>query len=312
MPAWLDMTENWQTAAPGKRRELVIFQDNREEIEKLLLSEEAIDTLVLEIHQVLSAQTRGADRFDWQGVNLDFEYFGTASDSVQEGMSTLLDKLRLLIVQHHPEVRLSIDVFGKLAYRTQGLFNWERVAQTVDYVVLMGYDYRTRSSNIPGPIAPTLGKSVWGSDVFDSIRVLAQKIPSYQIVLGVPYYGYQWEVTSFDLAESRTYPETGQTLTYHKIQTMLTNKEELGITEGWDEASLSPYFYYEGEEERPDGTGKVRYLTFYENEASLKYKLDLVDGMGLGGIAIWALGYEGNETGVGLWDLVRTNLYEVD
>ena len=311
LQAWLDMTETWQSSFPGKRRELVIFQDDPEQLEQLLLNEEAIDTLVLQVHQVLEAKTQKEDQPDWRGINLDFEYFGTASEPVRDGMSLLLSKLRLLIGQYHPEVRLTVDVFGKLAYRSQGLFDWESVAENVDYVILMGYDYTTRSSIVPGPVAPTIGRSRWGNDILGAVEALAKKIPSYQIILGVPYYGYQWEVTTFDLSNSRTYPETGRTLTYQRVQEMLVEKEALGITEGWDEASLTPFFYYEGDEERPDGTGKVKYLAFYENEESLKYKLDLINGMGLGGMAIWALGYEGMETGVGLWDLVRTELYEV-
>ena len=34
-------------------------------------------------------------------------------------------------------------------------------------------------------------------------------------------------------------------------------------------------------------------IGFFENQRSLEYKIDLIENLHLGGIAIWALGYEG-------------------
>jgi spore germination protein YaaH len=69
--------------------------------------------------------------------------------------------------------------------------------------------------------------------------------------------------------------------------------------EHWDSDALSPYITYtEG--------GKIQTI-YYENSRSLSYKLDLVNETNMGGIAIWALGYEGSSRE--LWDVIDHKLH---
>ena len=56
-----------------------------------------------------------------------------------------------------------------------------------------------------------------------------------------------------------------------------------------------PYITY-----KEDGKQKI---IFYENTQSLAYKMDLVRQADLGGIAIWALGYEGDAPE--LWEVIE-------
>jgi len=62
----------------------------------------------------------------------------------------------------------------------------------------------------------------------------------------------------------------------------------------WSEITKSPYIVYEEH-------GQLFQIQ-YENTLSLKLKLDLVNQSYLGGIAIWALGYETPFTD--LWDTI--------
>jgi spore germination protein YaaH len=50
----------------------------------------------------------------------------------------------------------------------------------------------------------------------------------------------------------------------------------------------------------------LTYVVYFENSRSLSYKLDYVNQLNLGGIAIWALGYEGDSRE--LWDVVNRKL----
>jgi spore germination protein YaaH len=47
-------------------------------------------------------------------------------------------------------------------------------------------------------------------------------------------------------------------------------------------------------------------MIYYENSRSMSYKLDFVNQLDLGGVAIWALGYEGRSRE--LWDVVEQKL----
>jgi spore germination protein YaaH len=61
---------------------------------------------------------------------------------------------------------------------------------------------------------------------------------------------------------------------------------------------LSPYLVYRN-------NGDIQ-MIYYEDARSLAYKLDLVNQVDLGGIAIWAVGYEGKSTE--LWDVIDSRL----
>ena len=290
---WQNLANNWQQGSPNpydRRLALTVFLDDSTVLSKVLNDESLRDNLVSDLNIFLSQNQQFSE------INLDFEYFGVSDENLRLGMNDLLAKLRLLIATNHPKVRLTIDVFGKSAERSSGLYDWQAVKEYVDYVILMAYDYKTRSSSQPGPVAPTLGAAVWGgNDVMTSLNLLLQKIPPYQVLLGIPFYGYQWQVTSLDIHEARTYPETGETVSYRRVRDLLAKAQENSITTSWDGDSLTPYLSYTKED-------NTKYLLFYEDDRSLQYKLDLVKDMNLGGIAIWALGYEGQTEE--LWNVI--------
>jgi spore germination protein len=68
----------------------------------------------------------------------------------------------------------------------------------------------------------------------------------------------------------------------------------LKVQEHWNDQALAPYLSYV-----EDGKN---YIIYYENPRSISYKLDLVNQLDLGGVAIWALGYEGEDRV--LWDVI--------
>lgn len=284
-----DSTQNQQ-----KRLALTLFIDDTTQLEQLLLNEDFQNNLASDLNLFL------LNNPEFQEINLDFEYFGVVDETLRLGMTNLLSRLRLLIVTYHPQTRLTIDVFGKSPERFNGLYDWQAVQDYVDYVILMAYDYKTRSSSLPGPVAPTLGADQWGgNDVLTSLKTLLGKVPSYQVILAVPFYGYQWQVTNFDLETARTYPETGQTVSYRRVRELLAKAQELNIEDFWDEDSLTPYLFFTNAEDQN------KYMIFYEDDRSLQYKLDLAKEMNLAGIAIWALGYEGETTE--LWSAIENS-----
>jgi spore germination protein YaaH len=70
-----------------------------------------------------------------------------------------------------------------------------------------------------------------------------------------------------------------------------------GLQEQWDADALFHTTY--------NLDGQIQTI-FYENSRSLSYKLDLVNHTELGGIAIWALGYEGTTNE--LWEVIGQKL----
>lgn len=268
--------------------ELTIFTSHSDEIEALLACYECQDYLIDRIDTLV-----GENQLD--GINLDLEYLGYVSEEQRNVMTNFIYRLQSMLKRKYPRTRLSLDVYGGAA-NMNNLWDFPKLSMIVDRILVMGYDYKTKKSSVPGPTAPTLGKNVWGGDIWEDIRSLLRFVPSEKVVLVVPFYGYAWVTTTDNLDTAKTYPDTGETLTYRGAQNILSDPE-MQAQERWDERSLTPYLVF------PDQTDPERWhIGFFENARSLGYKIDLIDQLDLGGMAIWALGYEGEYRE--LWDVI--------
>jgi spore germination protein YaaH len=188
-------------------------------------------------------------------------------------------------------------MYAGAASRDQ-LWEVEPIGQEVDYIIVMAYDFHRRSSPLAGPVAPIFGgKELWDSDISEHLRAFLEVVPSQKILLGVPFYGYEWQTVSGE-PQSATFPDTGSTASFERVQTLLGRSGELHLKEGWNEDALSPYLSYQEDGET--------FVVYYENSRSLSYKIDFVNQLDLGGIAIWALGYEGSSRE--LWDVIEMKL----
>ena len=90
---------------------------------------------------------------------------------------------------------LSIDVYAGASDNKQ-LWDIPALAPVVDYIVVMAYDFHRRSSPQAGPVAPLFGGSeLWDSDINEHLRKFLEYVPREKILLGVPFYGYEWQTT---------------------------------------------------------------------------------------------------------------------
>lgn len=281
--------------------EVTFFTSHSDEIYQLVTCDQCRQRLIDNI-----VATVKSDRLD--GVNLDLEFLGTLTPTEQAKMTSFLSELKTVLREKYPRTKLSIDVYGGAANMTNNLYDFSQISNIVDRVIIMGYDYKTKRADTPGSSSPTLGDSIWGGGIWDDVISMQRYISAEKIILAIPFYGYSWETTSCDLADAKTFPDTGQTLTYRGAQNILNNPAS-DATEHWDEKSLTPYIVFtkDGSDDTensdtPEHSNKTEseqsaenrcHIGFFENEKSINYKIDLVQNLHLGGIAIWALGYEG-------------------
>jgi spore germination protein YaaH len=270
--------------------ELVLIQFDPDTITALLASPKAIDNLITSLDSVLLA-------YPFSGVNIDIEYSGEVTEGLRQQLVTFVAAIDQHLNTKYENVHLSIDMYAGAASRNQ-IWDVARIAPYVDHIVIMAYDFHRKSSPQAGPVAPLFGgKDVWSSDINQHLAEFAQIVPRHQLLLGVPFYGYGWQTTSRD-AQANTFPDTGFTVTAKRLQEILEKKDELKVEEHWNEDALSPYLTYVEDGET--------YVVYYENSRSLSYKLDYVNQLDLGGIAIWALGYEDQHRE--LWDVIARKL----
>ncbi len=278
---------NSQLKQKNKKVEIVISQFNHDDIASFLGSQTAQENFFKSIDSVLLA-------YPFSGINIDFETSGETNEKMRQDFTDFMMKLRNHLDSKYSHVQLSVDMYAGAAANQQ-LWNVEDIAKYVDYIVVMAYDFHRSSSPKAGPVAPLFGgKDLWDGDINYYLQAFLKVVPSEKILLGIPFYGYEWQTTSRE-SQSHTFPDTGSTASYKRVLDLLERKEELDVQEHWNEEALSPYISYVED-------GEI-YVIYYENSRSISYKLDYVNQLDLGGIAIWALGYEGDSRE--LWDVIQ-------
>lgn len=217
------------------------------------------------------------------GVNIDFEPTGDIPPSVRDNFSLFIKELRSSLtsdVSHLTSI-LTISIYPSAASKPR-IWDLASLAPFTDYFVVMTYDYAMPTDSSAGPNAPLRGAGIlFDNDIIKNVSQLTSLIPSNKILLGIPFYGYEWTTDS----EVKYAPSTARAVvaSLERIQTLLDNQTFNLL---WDRNSLTPY-----------GVATISGQTsqfYFENETSISLKIEFVKSANLGGIAIWALGYEGN------------------
>lgn len=283
------LTTLQENLASGQKIELTLSMMDQEEIPVFIHNPDAQQRL---IQEVLYLQKN----YPLSGINIDIEYNGSVTPTLQNDLVTLLSNIRKATKAVDPNFSLSMAVYGDSG-SSHRLTELALTAPYLDYIVVMTYDYHRRSSPRSGPVSPLYGKTEgkWEGDIMEDLQLIRQKVPAEKILLGIPFYGYEWSVEDATNPQSFTLPRSGATASYERILQLLESPDTQVF---WDSSALSPYLQYE----KNGNTQRV----YYDNPLSLSYKLDLVKKAGFGGIAIWALGYEGDSTD--LWDVINSNL----
>jgi spore germination protein YaaH len=170
----------------------------------------------------------------------------------------------------------------------------------VDRQMIMTYGYRTGTATVAGAIAPLDNAE---RTVKKHIARILQWAPAKSILMGVPYYGYDWPVTSnvpnATVQSNKTTYGAVTTMTYATARAFLTAHPE--VVRQYDASEGSGFYTYW------EPVKKTWRQTYFEDERSLNDKYDYVLTTGLGGIGIWTLD---NDRGYpDLWAVLRSKFY---
>ncbi len=218
------------------------------------------------------------------GINIDYEPLGDISPTTQSNFTLFIQELHQklqTVSSPNPTPILTISTYASAAIKPR-LWDLRALAPITDYFVVMTYDYTMPNSTSSGPNSPLRGSGDnFEHDIIKNIAEFTTIVDSRKIILGIPFYGYEWDTvdaTKYSPATSK-----GSTASLERIQAMIDDKT---LELLWDRNTLTPY----GVSTASSQTTQI----YFENATSLRLKLEFVRSANLGGIALWALGYEGN------------------
>lgn len=214
------------------------------------------------------------------GINIDFE---AVPGRLRDHFTAFIRELRQF---GGPDFEIVVDL---PAVDWNSAFDVEYLQQFAHYFFLMAYDYHWRTGPTAGPVAPLDGT---GLSIKNSIsRYRNKSIDLSKVILGLPWYGYDWPSVSSDKEATTLGGATSVTTAYGMQQADIHGRR-------YDQVAESPSYVYM----RNDTVRQV----WYDDPVSLlvKYRYAMQEPMA--GIGYWALSYAPKEPT--MWDAIAAAL----
>ncbi len=199
----------------------------------------------------------------YDGIHIDFEGVNA------EDRPLLTDFMRRLYAALSPLNKLTTMAVAAKASDVKtgwgGSYDYAALAQYVDLVTIMAYDFNWVNDPTPGPVAPV----PWVRGV---ATYAAQQFGPGKVLLGVPFYGFDWNTTKGPPAKSLNMDDGPR----------LAAKP--GATSGYSDKDQASWVKYTENGETHEA--------WYEDGRSISAKLQVMTDLRLAGFAAWRIGHE--------------------
>lgn len=201
--------------------------------------------------------------YQLDGINIDFE-----NVNLEDGPLFTQFVREISAALHQVGKVVSVDVtFISTSGNWSAFLEREKLAEVVDYMMVMAYDEHWGTS----PVAGSVASIPW---VEANLQRLLEQVPSDKVVLGVPLYTRLWKE---EVMESGEINVSSEALSMQKAAQWV---KERNLTPVYDEETGQDFVSYE--------EGNVTYKIWLENETSLKKRAELTSTYNLAGVATWA------------------------
>jgi spore germination protein len=217
---------------------------------------------------------------NWEGINVDFENLYPAD---RNAFGLFIHDLATAL--HGQGLKLAISVPAKSSDDPDDDWSWpfdySSLGTDADLIQLMTYDEHGPWS-APGSVA--------GLDWMEScVQYAVTAIDPAKLLIGLPAYGYDWNLTD---------PDRNSDFAWKEIANILA---KTGAIPAWDAKAQSACITYMNTIGTTDGAAHV---AWYETPAGISAKSSLVVKYGLAGLSMWVLGDED----LSFWQAASTGL----
>jgi hypothetical protein len=249
--------------AAGSRVVLTVTCFDQATLDQVTSSPAAAATLAQQVLQAVQAK-------NLDGVNIDFEGEGSAD---QVGLTALVDKVSSTMHAADPHYQVTMDTYASSAGDPGGFYDIRALAPSVDGFFVMAYELNLSASASPSsPLTSSMFSNQTAAEQY------AAAVPPSKVILGVPYYGYDWPTTDGTLSAQATGPPS----TPSDAQIAAA-----GHPVYWDPVTDTAWTSYQ--------VGSQWHEAFFEDPTSLYFEAQMAQSLGLAGLGIWALGMDGND-----------------
>ena len=233
---------------------------------------------------------------NFDGIDLDFEGFafvdGTASwPTTKPNWVLFVKELSAALHSNGKLLSITSPVHFALTEKQKGytVYAWAEIAQYIDRLRIMTYDYSTGK---PGPIGPI----AW---VERTVNYAISVMPAAKVYIGLAGYGRDW-VTNVDgicpdnVAKVVTPTAKAATFIMRNATTLATTYGAIPTyNEQYQEATFTYQKTYNGNNASGQATScTATRVAWYQNPASYLARAQLVAKYRLGGLAEWTIGME--------------------
>ncbi|MGM0860928.1 MAG: glycosyl hydrolase family 18 protein [Bacillota bacterium] len=217
-----------------------------------------------------------AKKHSFYGVNIDFE---AVNPKDRSKYSSLIQDVSAALKKK--KIKTMVSVPAKSADDKGDDWSWPydyaKIGKYADYVQVMTYDEHGIWGE-PGSVASTN----W---IKSSLQFAVKKIKPNKVVMGIPSYGNDWDLTD----------QTNSTVKqWTEINTL---KKKLKAKPAYNKKTGSMTFSYVDK-------NKHKHVVWYENEKTIQTKSHLVKQYKIAGVSVYALGHES----VSFWKAIQAGI----
>jgi hypothetical protein len=203
------------------------------------------------------------------GVNFDFEGEGSGD---QAGLTNLITRVSAALHATDPHWQVTMATYASAAGDPNGFYDIAALAPAVDGFFVMAYDMNSKTT--PSATSPLFGPAFTDAEALEQY---CKVVPPSKVILGLPFYGYDWPTTDGTATATATGSESPL-----PDSTIATS----GHPTYWDPVTDTPWTAYQ--------VGDQWHQTYFDDPTSLALKAQLANYFHIAGVGIWALGMDGN------------------
>lgn len=215
------------------------------------------------------------DQYGYDGVDIDWEYPQNITE--KNNLNLLVYEMDSIFYEHDNNLLITMAI--PTSGWTGQWYDFNFLKNYVDFFNAMTYDYHGSWSSHVGHNSPLYNSPP--SDIDGSCQsginylTITRQIPKNQLNMGIPFWGKLYNASNLNL------PFDGNVVDkwYSEIAVLI---ESNNWNYYWDEIAKCPYLININEEQ----------IITYDNTESIKEKCKYIKENELGGVMIWALGYD--------------------